>query len=790
MNPASTLPDRFDRISARVFQFIGQASLLLLVWFSLMKFPSTPAADLDPSWRMALGYAELHDFQFGKDLIFTYGPLGYLLPATNIGEHFGHHIAWQLGANAVFALSIFLLGNLLHGWRKVAYYVYFLAFGVGYIDVVHMIGILLLGFALLRETIIERRWLAALIVVALAVLALVKFTNLLVAFVSVACAAGYYLHRRRWADAALVGGVFLAGFLGGWVACHQHLANLPAYLADSLDVSNGYAEGMGLYGPTSMLLLGIGANLALGAYFALTLYRPSNFPRALTAALIAAAATYMNWKHGFVRADGHVLASFFLCLFFVSSATVLLQDDSPLRRTKGSLLVICGALSLVGIWSNAATTVTDAAGSVNYRVKENIQKVANLTHLSQLAREEFASISQLYQMPGTKAVVGHNTVDILGSEQSYAFFNGLNYRPRPVFQGYFPYTEKLAHLNGAFMETDRAPEFVLQKMQTLDYRLPTLDDSLVTRYLYHHYTYLMEDHDFLVWRRNKPDAALDRKTPISNSIVHFGEHVTPPDLGEDPIWCEIDVQPSLLGRLRSFLYKPPFLKIAVSEGSGSNNAYRLVSGMARAGFLVYPHLTSNHAIKRFEEGAPAPRIAWFSIEMDERERRFFQRDIRVKLYRLPLFTRSQAEQGVKPEIRYRVFSQVPAMVNAAYPTDILVEDHKEVLLAHPPSSLEFELSPQNRHITGHFGLIANAYTNGNTSDGAEFIIEWVNPAGEMSRVFYRLLKPLTIPEDRGDQTFDFKVPPGGGRLIMRTTPGPDNNVAYDWTYWTDVKFAP
>ncbi len=790
MHDATTPPNRFDQACRHIFGFLGQAALVLVVWLGLMKFPNAPAADLDPSWRMVLGFAQQHGLQFGTELVFNYGPLGYLLPATNMGALYAHHVAWQLAANGVIALSIYALGRRFSGWRLGLYYAYFLFFGVGYVDVVHMIAILLFGLALLREGVVSRPWLAALLSAGLGLLSVVKFTNLMLAGFIVLCVVGFHAWRHRWRDAAVVGVAAVVGFLGSWVAWGQHLGNLPAYLINSLAISSGYVEGMGLDGPTSILLLALGALAAIGLYLALTLVRPVDAPRALAAALIAAAASFLNWKHGFVRADGHVLAHFFICLFFAVSAPVLLQDEGPFRRTKGALLALAGLLSLAGIALSSPVTVTDAATSLNYRLKDSVRQLIHLPQFAEQSRTEYKAASELYVLPAAQSLVGQGSVDVLGNEQAYALFNHLTYRPRPVIQSFSTFNERLQRLNGDFIASARAPEFFLQKVQTIDHRLPSLDDSLLTRYLYHHYTYLLDDHDFLVWRRNAPDAALDRQTPLSSATLKFGERLVMPSLGDTPIWCELDLRPSLLGRLRDFVYKPPTPMLAVADGSSVVNSYRIVPGMARAGFLVYPHFTGNYGIKAFERGGPGPRITAFSVELDPALRRYFQSDIHVRFFTLPPFPRAHGEDAVAPEVRYRVFSQVPSVVNAPFPTDILVENHKEVLLAHPPSSIEFELAPANRHATGHFGLVANAYTNGNTTDGAEFIIEWINAKGEVSRVFYRLLKPLTVPGDRGEQSFDFVVPPGGGRLVLRTTPGPDENIAFDWTYWTDVKFAP
>jgi len=47
--------------------------------------------------------------------LFTYGPLGYLLSAANIGRHYDTYIVWQILSNAVFATVILLLGRSFAG---------------------------------------------------------------------------------------------------------------------------------------------------------------------------------------------------------------------------------------------------------------------------------------------------------------------------------------------------------------------------------------------------------------------------------------------------------------------------------------------------------------------------------------------------------------------------------------------------------------------------------------------------------------------------------------------------
>jgi hypothetical protein len=770
--------------------FLGQALLWALLWIGLVRMPSPPASGLDPSWRMVLGYASGHNFQFGDQLVFTYGPLGYLLGDTNHGAHYNHFLIWLVTANACFATIIWLLGRAFTGWHKILYYVYFITLGVGYPDAVHMAAVLLLGLAQLRDSVAGRRWLVALINVALAILSLVKFTNLMLAGFAVACLMAHHAWRRRWVDLALLFLTFGGAFLAGWIVCGQNPANIPAYLFNSLDTSNGYSDGMAIYESGLTLFLGLGAGFSLAAYFLVTLWRRRDLPKALVACLIAAAAAFMNWKHGFTRADGHVFAHYVTCLLFAVCFPVILLDDGPLRRLKTVLIWLTGGFALAGAYVCSPPAVTDAPAIWNYQVKNVLNNLLLAPDLKRNAQAEYEAIRKQHNLAGMKSVVGNKTIDMLGNEQAYVLFNQLNYQPRPVFQQYLPYTANLMRLNEAFFQSPRAPDYVLMKIDTIDYRLPALDDSLSTRYLYRHYNLVMEEAGFLLWRRGEPDATKDTVTPLGEKIVGFGDSVAVPEHGDDPIWAEIEVRQSLLGKLRAFLYKAPILTIQTTDKSGFQNNYRLIRQMGPVGFLASPHFTNNDNVQQYFTGREPNRLKTLSLVMAPEQRKYFAPAIAVRFYSLRPFPRS-APAGIKPqEINLRLFNHAPASATALYPVAIIAEGDKEVVLAHAPSAIEFNVDFPAKRISGKFGLSQKSYTPPNATDGAEFILEWKGSDGRTVILFNRLLKPLTEIGDRGMQPFDVALPQGGGRLILRITPGPDNNVSFDWAYWTDVNFTP
>ena len=64
-----------------------------------------PPLELDPSWHAALEYATVHHLQFGTQIVFTFGPLGFLSTRTSMGHLLGARIAFAFFWSALVALS-------------------------------------------------------------------------------------------------------------------------------------------------------------------------------------------------------------------------------------------------------------------------------------------------------------------------------------------------------------------------------------------------------------------------------------------------------------------------------------------------------------------------------------------------------------------------------------------------------------------------------------------------------------------------------------------------------------
>ncbi len=134
----------------------------------------------------------------------------------------------------------------------------------------------------------------------------------------------------------------------------------------------------------------------------------------------------------------------------------------------------------------------------------------------------------------------------------------------------------------------------------------------------------------------------------------------------------------------------------------------------------------------------------------------------------------------------------PLFVQTLYGASASVIDGAPNYFAHAPSTIAFALPAGAKAVQGGFGFRASAYAPDNKfpTDGAEFRVELVNERGERRRLFARLLQPLTEVQDRGVQSFAVSIPSGtppGTRLEFVITPGPRDNAASDWTFWTDLR---
>ena len=762
----------------------------LALALAIFEFPAQPEVGLDPSWRMVLGHALAQRWQFGRDVVFTYGPLGALLGNTYAGEG----LVLLLAGQAAFALG--LAGLVVHrarqsrGWPRAAFLAFWPLVAVGARNALHLLAMLLIGLVLAHRRPRAPRLRELVGLAALAVLAAEKFTHLLLAAVIVAALGARAALRTRRAGAALapIAG-FAAVWLGVWSLAGQELASLLPYLRNSLEVTRGYVDGMGLEAPPELLRDAAAVWALLGLWLIDEARRRKLRAEGILDGALLGAFAFALWKNGFVRADGHT-GTFFVGVLGAAVIAPLFHPRAARdSRLRAPILASIAVACLIGIDHTWPESVRGLVGTLEARLWNNAERFALGRGLADDYAARLEGRRRDAALPRVRAAVGSATLDVFGHEQAVALLNDLHYHPRPVFQGYSAYTPELARLNQRFYASADAPEFVLFKSQSIDGRLPAFDDSLALRELLRGYRRVLSEGGFALLRRTPSAAPAPRVVQREVQTIDLGAPIDLCALPSGPTWVEISAPLSPLGALRALLLRPPIVQLDLVLRGGRSQSFRLPLDAAATGFLVNPLLAAGAPHSHLARSSPAGRVERLRVRVRPEDRAYFAGEASVAVepegpVAAPDPARVAAEVDPRSPGAFRVFRSLPAEYRAHATVAAGTIAREPVAVVHAPSVVSLVARPGSRLVRGALGFVPEAWSGEGRSDGANFRVVWWH-AGHREVLLERFLDPRRVPAHRG--LVAFAVPfdgRDGGAIDLEIDPGPRGDNAFDWTAWT------
>ncbi|HWA26772.1 MAG TPA: hypothetical protein VG734_14030 [Lacunisphaera sp.] len=762
----------------------------LLLALNAFSVPLVPKIELDSSWRMALGQFFVDGRQFGPEVMFTYGPLGWTMGKTYWGGQWAGLVGWHVVQALVFTAMTYWHGYRLSGYQRLFFFAFFFVFGLSYEDASHQAMTAFAGLELIRRSSGPWRWSSLGLIALLVALSLVKFTDMMLATFLVVLAGGLEAWSKRRAVAARVPAIFLGLLVLGWVLCGQNPLNLPAYVHGSWEISQGYQDAMGLPCPTSQLVCGLTVALLVVGCVVATLFTHADRVRGSVLAAGTAAYLYINWKHGYIRADGHQVGFYYAALTVIVTAPVMLEGDwTRLQWQRHAIRTVAGLVALVGLDLTLPGLGRGALATFEAEEYRNIAFFAGREGTRGFYDAKLRGEQGSVELAKTKELAGRAPVDVLGYEQAVAIVNGFNYRARPVFQSYSAYTPYLSHLNRDYYASDRAPEIVLFKLQSIDGRLASMDDADVLRLLVHRYTYKYTEMGYTVWQR-KPgpfDAAAFAPKPIRSATVRLGQRIELADLASQNLWVEIEYHFSLLGRLRRFLFRPPLVQLHITDQDGVETIHRLPQPIGRTGFMLNPIIDDLVDYMRAAGGVPKRRVRSIAIDTAPEYQRFLQEDVRVTVSSLQPSDAGLSFFKEENRSKFHMFVDAPISYQALNPPNEEMIDNRRVMIMHAPSEMIFDVPSGATELRGAYGFNPGAYTDGGRTNGANFTILW-SSGGEPVLLHERFLDPVAKLGDRGLQKFSVKLPKSTGQVYLRVGPGPYGQYAFDWTAWTGIEF--
>jgi hypothetical protein len=618
----------------------GSVIFIGLVWLGSLQFPApVPGPGLEQSWQKSLLYFHQHRAQAGKDYVFGYGPLGYLLTPAYERCCFSQKLAWEFSIKFLFALACWSVGKrLTYPLLRLllAAFLVSLAYFMSF-DLPYVILILILTLALIRSPQATHLKIVGLAVL-LAILSLVKLT---LAFLSLGALVFVTLSlvesKPRWRLAMpLVS--YVAAFVLIWLMAGQHLANLPSFVSGSLQIASGYNQAMTVYGKPRELVLSLTAlTLVVTALATLTPQLWAN-PKDAAALGVLATFVFVQWKHGFVRHDLHSL-SFFAVMGLVP---FLLPAFCPVHDWKTApraiLLAYAVPLSLAGIWSTLDWPLDSSIAWQRLMIpyKENFRILRNVAAYHRVIDRVEREVEARWQLPRISARVKQAPIDLVSFEQAVLVFNRMNWRPRPVFQSYSAYTPALLRMNAQYFRSERAPEYVLFKLQTIDQRLPTLDDGPALLEILARYRPVFAEKSYLLLERHPTRADSPASaSPIMERTIQLGEEVSLDNSSGRLAIAKLTFEYSLLGKIRNALYKPRPLQMWLRTGDNQLVSYRIVPEMSATGFLLSPLLQSDLDVLDLYHAGAGKSVVSFRITGSKHAGSYLKRDIKFTLEEAP-----------------------------------------------------------------------------------------------------------------------------------------------------------
>lgn len=429
-----------------------------------------PREGLDPSWRLGLSLAARDGMAFGSDLLFTHGPLAFIISPLG---------SWPVGA---------LLAHAYRFLVAAALFAAVVAFGRRWMPPLGVVVLALMLAVLWRGGVPEQAAIASaggvlllfdryeraspppgwVFVVAGALAGFQLLGKVSTGVVAVALAFVLAAGWSGWPRALTftVSGL-VASVIGLWLAMSQSLADLPAWLWGSVEVGAGYSTAMALIGfpPGKALLFLVLFAIPAAVLFVGALVAVRQWGMRVPAALVLWGTAWFVAKQGLVRfGRGHVLLAY--------AAIVALLVFLPWRRRSWFVPMAAVLVALVGSIGvrpgTVGETIRDPGGLVTNPVDvvtafaQTTREAVDPDEHDRRLRSARQRIVERYEVPSSVAesLAGHR-VHAEPVAVSAVWALGLEWAPVPVFQSYAAYTDALDERNTEGLLGEKGPEALL-----------------------------------------------------------------------------------------------------------------------------------------------------------------------------------------------------------------------------------------------------------------------------------------------------------------------------------------
>ena len=553
------------------------AALLLFSVNYLTIYPG-----LDPSWAYALNRFAHGPLLFGKDLVFTYGPLAYLAVPQHVGANIPvagvvHILVW-----AVLIYQLVLLHDSGRRFGALAFTLALICSNRLYLDYWDYLlsALILLSFLLLFQKPDSR---SILVVMSLAIGAifLIKFTGYIMAMLLLAVwATGRLLARPRAGgrELSLLALAFVSGPLA-YLLYNPSVTGLYGYVRGSLSISSGFSSAMSLPTPPAAAWHAGMLCLVLAASTGISLWR--GWISAVGGSMVIL-VMWVAFKHGFVLSEPNHQAMFY-CFVLQAFAFLLAQMNYTIPKAALFAVIFFGFTfsALQG-----AATRWPVWTRYWWSPDVNLAKSAELLNSKALNATLDAESANAFRTalihPYLQTLSGSRVL-MFPWDVAYGSLGKFTLVPLFATQAYAAYTQYLDQESASRIANASPPiDYVLFEWKAIFDRHPLLDTPDVWNALYSMYVPAITQPDATLLKR--------RATSLQTAFRGFSKGNCPAEewIGvperSTPVALSLDLRPTLVGSVMSTVYQIAPIMFEVKTRAGKTVGFRIPPSVVASPF--------------------------------------------------------------------------------------------------------------------------------------------------------------------------------------------------------------
>lgn len=547
---------------------------------------------LDDSWGFGLGIATQKNLTFGTDVVFTYGPLHFLIVKQGNLPLFKFVILIFELSIVAFITSIFLdiYNKMQHNFK----------------------GIILITVAFIFSNINCEYYLTFIFIYSAFQILIHQKNTYILALYFISCVSFFikinygffYIFFMMYVLTAISiknKKNFIYLFLSvifTFITIYQFSIILNTdfknYVLNGFEIIDGYIDSM-----NTPFIVTTPAYWYSYIILCLFIYLQYNYRNIVFSStyiyffLLFYGFLFLAFKNGIVRIDGH---HYFIFIFqfpvYFLFYYLLLNNHKKLNIAIIAVIFFSTINIFHGLYNNVVLKKTPRITKKMLYDKVNIWSYFPSLFSPVYSELNPPIIPKDYQL----SQISKQTIDVFPVDISLMLKYQLNYLPRPVLQSYSAYNLKLDSLNSKKINSINSPIYLLFLNQSIDNRVPFWDESITKRSILKNYaiiknTYSIKDSVFLLFKKRQ-SSKIESKTEILHYKTTINKFINVPSDSSD-IYLYATINYNIIGKILRFLIKSPNINVSFLYDDNSNETYKCIIPILKTGVLINKKVTTN-----------------------------------------------------------------------------------------------------------------------------------------------------------------------------------------------------